>query len=431
MNPESPCRFRFGARVRRAVALVLLFGQVAQVLAADCETGREVPGRALDEISYRQLNAVYEAVAEEAYDEAFEDLRRMLRRAGSDDYLNAILNQAMAQIEWTRENYDSALSYFETAVGLDALPNAAHFALMYQIAQLYYVQERYPKALEKLEQWFCIASNEQITSAAYVLEASAQTAMEHYPQALEAIDKAIERAQDMREAPPEQWYQLKLAVQLWMEKYSQAVDTLEIMIARWPEKSEYWIQIAQGQLALGQDEQALATMALAYRKGLLRTESDISLLSTLYSNAGVPYKSAEVLQSGIEAGALESTGSNWARAAAEWYAAEELDKALAAYELAGGESERGEIDLRRGFILADLERWTEARDALDAAIGKGGLQDRQLGDAYLMRGMVQFNLGNFDQAGTDWGRASRFESTRTAAEQWIAHLREERRRQAR
>jgi tetratricopeptide (TPR) repeat protein len=171
-------------------------------------------------------------------------------------------------------------------------------------------------------------------------------------------------------------------------------------------------------------------MALAHRKGLLRTERDISLLSTLYSNADVPYKSAQVFQSGIEIGVVESTGSNWARVAAEWYAAQELGRALAAFELAGNESEGGAIDLRRGFILADLERWSEAQNALDAAIEKGGLEERQLGDAYLMRGMVQFNLGNFDAAGADWDLASQYESTRIAAEQWMAHLREEQRRQA-
>jgi hypothetical protein len=53
-----------------------------------------------------------------------------------------------------------------------------------------------------------------------------------------------------------------------------------------------------------------------------------------------------------------------------------------------------------------------------------------MGEAYLLRGMAQFNLGNFDSASSDWGKASRYPKTKAAAQQWINHLREERRRRA-
>ncbi len=52
------------------------------------------------------------------------------------------------------------------------------------------------------------------------------------------------------------------------------------------------------------------------------------------------------------------------------------------------------------------------------------------GEAYLLRGMAQFNLGNFDSASSDWGKAGRYEKTRDAARQWMNHLQEERRRRA-
>ena len=50
-----------------------------------------------------------------------------------------------------------------------------------------------------------------------------------------------------------------------------------------------------------------------------------------------------------------------------------------------------------------------------------------MGEAYLLRGMAQFNLGNFESAGADWNRAGRYQQTREAARQWMNHLREERR----
>ena len=98
---------------------------IAQV--SECGKERKVGTKALDELSWKQLNRVYEQVGEKQYDEAYTALQKMLARASRDEYLQAILNQALAQVEWSRENFDAALGYFEKAVELDALPDLAAF----------------------------------------------------------------------------------------------------------------------------------------------------------------------------------------------------------------------------------------------------------------------------------------------------------------
>lgn len=394
--------------------------------AAQCGQKREVGGKALDEATYKQLNQVYEWVGEEKYTEAYNELRRMLDRAGRDEYLQAILNQALAQVEWSRNNFEPALQYFEKAVQLNALPDQAHFALMYQIAQLYYMKERYDDALKRLDLWFCTAPKEKITSSAYVLKASINANKSDFASALKAIDQAIA----MEPEPKQQWYQLKLASHYELEQFPQVASTLEIMISKWPDKKSYWTQLTQVYYKLKQDDKALSVLALAYRKNLLDKQGDIIFLSSLYSNADVPFKSAEVLQQGIESGVVEASYRNWTLVADTWYAADEMEKALAAYEKAGMAARTGEIDLRRGYILVDMERWVPAKEALNAALDKGGLDKRKTGEAYLLRGMAEFNLGNFDSASADWGRASKYPKARDAALQWMNHLKEERRRRA-
>ncbi len=400
------------------LVLSMLISTTVSAQISECSLKRNVYARALDEITWRQLNSVYEKVGEGNYDVAFDQLEKMLARAGKDNYLQSILNQALAQVEWSRMNYGPALGYFEKAVELNALPDSSHFALMYQIAQLYYMQERYREALDKLDLWFCKSPADKMTSAAWVLKASIYVQQENFAETLKAIEIAI----DMDEDPREQWYQLKLASQLELEQFERAAQTLELIISAWPEEKTYWLQLSQVYLRLQQDEEALAVIALAYRIGLLDAQGDITYLSSLYSNSHVPFKSAQVMEKGINDGLVDSTRNHWSVVADSWYAAEELEKSLLAFEKAGAASEDGKIDLRRGYILADLERWPDALDALNTALDKGSLSEQKTGEAYLLRGMSQFHLGDFDRAGADWSKAGRYERSRDAARQWMNHL---------
>ena len=393
---------------------------------AGCGVERDVTPKPLDEQTWKRMNDIYEDIGDENYDTAYQKLISMEERARGSDYLKAIIQQLLGQVQWAREDFDSALKYFEEAVRMDALPDNTHYSLMYQIAQLYYMKERYNDALKSLDVWFCKAPAEKIKSSAWVLKASIYAAQENWREVIPAIEQAI----SMEEEPKEAWYTLKLAAHFELEQKPEARDTLKILIKHWPGKKVYWVQLSNIYFQLEDDAEALAVIALAHRKGLLDKQTDYLYLSNLYSLREVPYKSAAVLEEGIEKGIVEASEKHWTMVADSWYNAEEMEKALVAYEKAGTAAEDGKIDLRRGYILIDMERWDDARDALQAAIDKGGISERQTGEAHLMVGMAEFNLGNYDDASAAWGRASRFDSARKSAEQWMAHLREERARNA-
>jgi tetratricopeptide (TPR) repeat protein len=234
----------------------------------------------------------------------------------------------------------------------------------------------------------------------------------------------------MADKPNEGWYLLKLASHHELEDKISARDTLKVMIRLWPDKKVHWIQLSNLYFQLENDDEALSVAVLAHRKNLLGKQTDFLYLSNMYSLREVPFKSAAVLQEGIEKGIVEPSEKHWKMIADAWFMAEEMESALVAYEKAGAAALDGEIDLRRGYILVDLERWEQARDALVLAVEKGGINERKMGEAHLMVGMAEFNLGNFDRASAAWGRASRFDKTRTAAQQWMNHMREERARKA-
>jgi tetratricopeptide (TPR) repeat protein len=404
---------------------VSLPGQVvAQV--SECNEKRDVPAGSLNEATWKRLNAVYEDVGDENYDLAFDKLQKMIPRAGGDKYQRAVLAQALGQVEWARKNYEQALLGFEQAVALDALPNLQHFSLMYQIAQLYYLKDRFDEALDKLALWMCKVPKEKITDAAYVLQASLYVQKKDWKNAITSIDTAI----SMSAEPKESWYQLKLSAHFELEQFPKAAQTLETLIQLWPYKKTYWIQLSQIYYKLKMEDEALSVIALAYRRNMLDKQSDIMYLSNLYSNAEVPYKAARVLQKGLEDGIVEPNKKHWTIVADSWYAAEEMENALVAYEKAGKVSEDGEIDLRRAYILVDLERWSEAAVAVNSALQKGGFTEKKTGDAYVLQGMSEFNLGNYNKANTAWVRASKYPQAKKSAQQWLNHMREERARKS-
>jgi tetratricopeptide (TPR) repeat protein len=409
-----------------ATWLLLAAVGATQADQVPCGQARNAAAGGLDEPTWRRLNAIHAAVGEERYDEAYEELHHMLDQARRDAYLQAVIYQALAQVEWERGHLEAAQGFFETALELDVLPDSVHYALMYQVAQLYYTSGRLDEALERLDVWFCSVPPEEHTSSAWVLKASILSRQGEFAGALEAIDAAI----DLEESPPEPWYQLKLAAQYELRQYERAVETLEAMLSRWPERKRYWVQLSQAHYALGKDERALAAQALAYRSGLLDEASEILFLAGLYTKLRLPYKAASVLEQGIRDRVLAPDRAHWAQVAEAWRAAGELERSLAAWEAAGRVADDGLTDLHRGYLLAELERWPAALEALNQAFARGGLDDRRTGEAHLLRGMVRFSLGDFEGAGADWGQAGRLDSSREAARQWLSYLREEQRRQA-
>jgi tetratricopeptide (TPR) repeat protein len=415
---------RFPLLVLLAVFVTALPGQV-EAQASECGVKRNKISGSLNEATWKRLNAVYEDVGDEKYDIAYEKLQKMTPRM-VDDYSKAVLAQAMAQVEWARGNYDQALTGFERAVGLDALPDLAHFGLMYQIAQLYYMKDRYEEALDKLALWMCKVPKEKVTDVAYVLQASLYAQKEDWKNAIVAIETAI----SMSDAPKESWYQMKLASHFELEQFPKAAQTLETMIQLWPDKKTYWVQLSQIYYKLKMTDEALSVMALANRRNMLDKETDVMYLSNLYSNSEVPFKAAQVLQKGLEDGIVKSSKKNWTIIADSWYTAQEMENSLLAYEKAGKASDDGEIDLRRAYILVDMERWEEALTAVNSAIEKGGFSDKKTGDAYVLQGMSEFNLGRYKKASAAWVRASKYPKVKKSAQQWLNHMREEQARKS-
>ncbi len=389
--------------------------------ANECHIDRDVKPGIYNEIEYRRMEKIYKDIGDEKYNDAAVGLNDVLKRTKGNEYVSAIAHQLLAQVEWARERFPEALKQFENAVNLDALPNKPHFSLMYQISQLYYMDKRYAEALQRLDMWFCAVPETEINPLAYVLKAQIHIADKNYRDTLVAIENAINSSDD----PKKSWYEVKLSSHYELKQFPEAAKTLEAMISRWPNQKNLWIQLSSIYVKLKQEKRGLSVLSLAYTNGLLDKRADIMQLVSLNQYQDVPYKAAVILEKSMANGIVEESERLLTQLGDTWYQAEEIEKALVAYGKAGKLARDGKIDLRRGYLLADTEKWDEAGTAMQRAITKGGIKDRELADAWLLKGMAEYNTKKFKAARDSFGNATRFKKTTKAAQQWIQHMNEQ------
>jgi len=391
-----------------------------------CGEERDIEPGLMTEQIYNRMNEAFELIGEEEYDAAYDELDN-LRKARMSDFEKASVEQAMGFIAAQREQYGAAIRRFSEAVRLNKLPNQTHFEMILQIAQLHNALEQYDEALQQLEFWFCVSPEDaKNISEVWVLKASLHLQQDDYRQALSAIDQAIEIAEDV----PETWYRSKLGILLELEEYRPAVDVAKTLIQMSPDRKEYWTQLSGIYMALNENQNAMAALQLAYRRGLLNRGSEYTQLAGLLQQMEAPRLAAEVMQDGLEKGHIEKTARNWEVTAGAWYQARELDKSLAAYAQAGEISDSGKIDFQRASIMTANENWEGALSAARRALEKGDLTDSQEATAELLTGMAHFNLNNLDQAEQAFIRAANYGTLRSAAREWLNHIEQTRQRLA-
>ncbi len=396
--------------------LLSLVVMVPEALAQESKSTRESPSAVWkNERNFKNVQEAWELVANEQYAEAKVEFAELMDKI-SDPYERSQAMFGLAQADMATNDFDGALKLYEQIVQMDVLPNKPHFDAMFQIAQLYYMRERFDDSLKWIDIWQ--EQSGEVKVEAYELRASIYAQRDDFNNALANIDVAI----GMTEKPKETWYQLKLAMHYELKQFTNSRDVLELLVRGWPEKKQYWTQLSAINVTLKNDKEALAIMALAYRRGMLDSEQELVQLFSLYGYLELPVKAAEVLSTGLESGVIEPSEKYWEQLGNAWYASQELDKAVDSLSKAAKLSSDGKLDMQVAHILVDKEDWVGAKDALRSAIDKGGLQDTQLGNMYVLLGMAELNTENASAARNAFQTARKYDKTRQSAQQWLNHL---------
>lgn len=329
------------------------------------------------------------------------------------------------KVRSTPPDYQGALRDFESALRQNSFNEERTRQLRFNVAQLYFQEERYAEAAQYLQEYITFQQNagQNINANTWYLLAAAHAGTENWRAARRPMENAIA---DMDE-PKQNWYELLNAIYNQVGDESARGDLLVRMIGIWPNEESYWSQLAGAYSQAGRENDAAAVLELAYRAGLIDDPAKIIALIQYYSVLENPYRGGKLLEREMASGRIPETTQNLELLAQMWNLAREQKKAIEVLTRLADISDTGEVSYRLGQVYFADEQWSNAENTLRQALNKGGLTSAQTGDAWLLIGNAQYNIDTESdvqrqKALESWRRARNYSSSSRAANGWITYV---------
>jgi tetratricopeptide (TPR) repeat protein len=394
-------------KLTSVISLFLLLTIQQSVLAKEKEF-------LLDEKTHTVLTEAHKDMEAGNNTSALSKLNKLVASGKIKDYDAAVVYQTMGYAENGLNNFKNAAGHFIKALSFNALPEKVTHDLQYSTAQLLIHIEKPKEGLAYLSKWF--ANEPKPKADAHILAATAYYYTENYKQLITHVEKALL----LNKKPPLNWYELLLAGYYELKDYKNAVVVLENIIAKYPEKTNYWMQLAAIYQQLNQEKKALALFELAYTKELLNKEEIVQLIKS-YRYLEMPYKAATLLEKEMAIGDIEANKEMLTLLVDSWILAQENDKAKSVFQEIVKRFNDDTARLRLGQLYLESEEWKEVIELLDVKLQTN---DKTLiSKINLLLGIAQYHLDNLSGATRAFTQSLSDSSTADQAKWWLEHVR--------
>ncbi|MCA0935107.1 hypothetical protein LCL85_06050 [Vibrio alginolyticus] len=372
----------------------------------------------LSDRTFRTVNKVQELIATEKYSEALSKLSSALESTEKRKYDRAVLLQQMGFLYSLQDNYSKAAKYFADALSLDALPVPVAQQVRYSLAQLYLAEGQFKKSVSTMNEWFKIAetTEEKPQAHAYITLASAYIQLEDYKNAIPPTKKAIAMSKD----PSESWYQLLMSAHYELKQFKSVASVLKTLTTKYPKNKRYWTQLSGIYMELNQERNALSTLEMAHKMGLLEEEKEYLRLANFQAYQGVPYRAAKTLQAAFEEGHVERNAENLEKQGSFWQQAQELGRAIDVYQQAYNLAPTAETQIKIARLMILDKQYSEATKFTQNAASDA--KRDQKGELAYIRGMAYFELNQPDNALKAMQSAAQSPDLKAVASPWINFL---------
>lgn len=372
---------------------------------------RKDPGVDMSSREQRDLGKATDLVNDGKTDEALPLIQKILANEKIKPYAEAFAEQLLGRVYWDTEKDLEAIEATSKAIALDALPNSAHFSLMYQLAQMQVQAEKYEEALVTLDRFE--KETGKTDAEQWALRGNIYYRLDRFQDAIDTMKKALAASNE----PKENWNQILMASLFELDQYDEAATIVKAQLAKHPADLKLIKQLATIYINGDKYPQAIEVLSSAKNQGLITNAEDYMQLAKLYANADKPADAASTLKDGITKGVLQESLEVNRLLGDVCTQAEDDACAIDAYTKASAQATDGNVDYQLGYMLFYSDRGAEAKTALQRAIQRGGL--KQEGEAYVLLGDIESYAGNDAAALAAWTKAESFPSTKAMAAQRI------------
>ena len=381
---------------------------------------REVVDRpnSVRQFSYN-VNKKFESVSDRfgngELDDAFSTLESMLEWNISD-YERAVVYQFMGFIFVQQDKIDEAIEVFKRIVDMNVLSNTQHQSTVFNLASLYGSREEWDLTIETLMQFYeyerePVAESYIMTGIAYFQKGEPLNALPY-----------IHIANQKSLKPKESWLQLELAILFINQRYDEAIEVVNKLSTYWPEKEKYWETMAGTYMEMQKDADALAALNLGYKNDAISKAETLENLARLNLYLEIPYQAAILIEKNIQEGNIENSEKNLRLLLGAWTAAREFNKAIEVIDVLAPITGEGKLYIQKAMLLNENGDWEGVQDATAKALTDEELENP--GDVYILRGMAETELGNYDEAIESFTQAMEIgtETNKKNAEAWIDYV---------
>jgi hypothetical protein len=301
------------------------------------------------------------------------------------DTLYSMVGQFWYLDEKNDKHIDEANKIYKMAH--EKFPENESFLLNYCITT--YELERPAEAAPLFEKYYELMAEKDIK----YLEYAAQTF--YMAENLKEAKRIFVKMLGLTETPKDNWLLQIIAICQAMEDSKEEEKYIRLALDYFPMEKKYWRYLAQTYLAKEQYTAGTAAFEIATRVALPEKKSEWSTLIDLYNYLGLPLRSAESIQMGLDLLAKESTEEEQQLAIATAYArGARVDKAIAYLDSVIAKAPSYALKIKKATILYEARRNKEALAALDDCIAAKS----NAYDAHFMKGWVAWDMKNWKMA---------------------------------
>lgn len=341
-----------------------------------------------------------------------------------NSYEKAMLWNFYAFMHYANDELVKTTTYFKKVVDEKAIPQSLRLSTLYSLSQLSMQIQDYAQSLAYLKQWQALNSKD-LSASQQILFAQIYYQLKDFEASKSYTSTTIEAAIALGKTPKENWLILQRANEYELKQPKAVTKTIE-MLVKYYDKADYWVQLAAMYGEIQEEEKQLAVMESAWQAGYVTKPADIITLVQLYRYHGVPIKAANLLTKALKNDQVEENERHLEMLAQSYLAAKDDEKSIPVLIQAASIAKTGKFDAQLAQSYLNLEKWALAIKSANKALERGSLEsDATMGTLYLVLGMANSNLQQFEESLEAFAKAQEFDASAPMAKQWYAYIEKE------